>query len=72
MDSLRSQIAKNAMLGLTDCFEYLKDGQIADQEITLSYSKLFKKVGETNQFLANEAKLALTRLSEHTPPQKSI
>ena len=34
IDNLRSQISKNAMLALTDCYIYFKDGAITDPLIT--------------------------------------
>ena len=74
-DSLRSQVAKNALLALTDLFShrpYLQNGQIGDAEITQSYSKLLKKAADTNQFLSIEASAALSNLVANTPYAKSI
>ena len=74
-DSLRSQVAKNALLSLTDLFDskiFLQNGWINDSDITLSFSTLLKKAADTNQFLSIEASSALSKLVEHTPHQKSI
>ena len=74
-DSLRSQVAKNALLALTDLFSYrsyLQNGQIGDAEITQSYAKLLKKAADTNQFLSIEASAALSNLVANTPYAKSI
>jgi hypothetical protein len=59
MESLRSQLAKNAILTLSDCFTYLPEGSMTDKEITKSYSILIKKTAETNIFIATEAENGL-------------
>ena len=56
IEALRSQVAKNAMLTITDSFVLLGEGSIQDREVSEAYQKLIRKVGETNQFLALEAK----------------
>lgn len=72
MSSPRSGVAKNAILTLTDCFVFIPDGQIQESEIAESYKLLIKKVGDTNQFLAEEARTALTTLSRNTMYFKTI
>ena len=72
LDTLRSQVAKNSLLTLTDCFYYLRNGQIADAEIVLAFKHLLRKNSETNQFLAMEARECLNKLCEATPATKTI
>ena len=72
MDSLRSSVVKNAMLALTDLFQYLSDGLISDALIIACYKKLIKKVGESNAFLSNSARTALQTIVDNTVYWKSI
>lgn len=41
-------------------------------EIQESYKLLIRKVADTNQFLSDEARVALTRLVQQTPYYKSV
>jgi hypothetical protein len=52
IDNLRSQLAKNAILTLSDCFTFLPESYITDQVFTNSYTKLIKKTTDTNVFIA--------------------
>jgi len=70
--SPRSGVAKNAILTLTDCFVYIPEGQIQENEVAESYKLLIRKVADANQFLSDEARLALTRLCQNTVYWKSI
>ena len=60
------------MLTITDSFVLLGEGSIQDREVSEAYQKLIRKVGETNQFLALEAKQALKTLCESTEYGKSL
>lgn len=71
-DSLRSSVVKNAMLALTDLFQYLQDGMISDALIIACYKKLVKKVGESNAFISNSARAALQTIVDNTVYWKSI
>jgi len=57
---------------LSDCFEFLFEGQISDQDISAAFSKLLKKGAETNHFLAEEGRIALEKLCKFTHFDKSI
>jgi hypothetical protein len=72
LDSPRSQVAKNAMLTLADCFAYLEEGYISEAEIQTSFTKLIKKTADANQFLAQAADHGLFRITQNTQPLKSI
>lgn len=72
IESLRSSVVKNAMLALTDLFQYLSDGLISDALIIACYKKLIKKVGESNAFLSNSARAALQTIVDNTVYWKSI
>lgn len=58
-DSLRSSLAKNAILTLADLFTFLSEGLITDAQTSDSYKRLIRKVADTNAFLSSEARKAL-------------
>jgi hypothetical protein len=63
VDSLRSSIAKNALMCASDLFECL--GKTMDTEINILAPSLLKRAADTSTFLQKDAEKALTNMLQY-------
>lgn len=70
IDSLRSSLARNALMCCVDMFEGLK--RQVDPELPWLVPLLLKKAGETNMFLAEEANRALCVMLRYCTESKTL
>ena len=73
VDSLRSLLAKNALVAFADLFSLPSSFALFDTDLPLLLPPLLKRSGEpSSSFLATEADHALTALFLHAPPSRTL
>lgn len=72
MESLRSQLLKNAILTIGDCFEFFNIPQVKEHYLQKSLESLLKKASETNSFINTEAQDSLAKLIRFIPFEKAV
>ena len=70
IESLRSSVAKNAMLTLAEMCEALK--KTMDNYLQPLFVKLFKKAQDANTFIVEEVRKCMTYLCTYCSPVKII
>lgn len=70
IDNLRSSLAKNAMMTISEMGWKMK--RLIEVELEGSFSKLVKKGMDANAFILDEVKSALASLSSNCTPVKII
>lgn len=70
VESLRSTVAKNALLGFKDLFETLKKS--LDSELDHILSATMKKATDTNIFLSKAAEDVLIAIAENSSESKVV
>lgn len=68
VDSLRSSLAKNGMITLSELCEILKKAM--DPFLELTFIKLFKKCQDANSFIVEEVRKCMSSLCNYCSAQK--
>lgn len=62
-DSLRSQVSRNGLLALKDCYRQVPNASaLSEQQIDAQLKLLLKKVADTNAFIHESASAATIQL----------
>ncbi|XP_034942681.1 uncharacterized protein [Chelonus insularis] len=68
--NLRSQVARTACIAAADVFE--SQARSVEQDLDDIASPLLHRTADTNRFLRADSNIALDRMIEHLPPQRTI